>query len=167
VIEEAVQIDIRHAASDVEYADARDLIRAYFDALRRADPAAESMLDAYFENHDIESELAQLPSTFGLPNGACLIAYQGDRAVGIVMLSRQSETRCEMNRMFVSVDARGLGLGQNLCERIIATARDMGFRKMTLETMPFLRSALAIYERNGFVPYAGTDQRFINLKLNL
>ena len=167
MIQETVRTDIRQASSEKDYEDARRLVRAYFETLRKADPEAERMLDAYFENHAIEAELASLPITFGYPNGACLIACADGKAVGTVMLSRKSDVRCEMNRMYVHPSARGLGLGRQLCARIIAAGREMGFHEMTLETMPFLRSAIEIYKNHGFARYSGEDPRFINLKLKL
>ncbi|AHM04831.1 hypothetical protein roselon_02510 [Roseibacterium elongatum DSM 19469] len=69
--------------------------------------------------------------------------------------------------MYVFERARGTGLGRKLCYAILEEARTMGFRRMTLETMPFLTAAISLYRSVGFTPYHGSDARFVNLQMTL
>ncbi|MBL7748186.1 MAG: GNAT family N-acetyltransferase [Chitinophagaceae bacterium] len=57
---------------------------------------------------------------------------------------------CELVKMYLLPEARGTGLGKSLIERSIETAREMGFTKIYLETMPELSQALKVYARFGF-----------------
>ena len=89
------------------------------------------------------------------------------------MLTRISDQACEMNRMFVTDAARGFGIGRKLCNAIIAAARAMEFRQMTLDTMAHLTQALALYRSVGFteyhdpLAYAADDPRILHLRLTL
>jgi putative acetyltransferase len=60
------------------------------------------------------------------------------------------EDTCELVKMYLLPEARGLGLGKTIIEKYIQTARDFGFSKIYLESMPELKQALRIYEKFGF-----------------
>lgn len=57
---------------------------------------------------------------------------------------------CELVKMYLLPEARGLGLGKRLIESCMEKAREMGYRKMYLETMPELKNAVKVYEKMGF-----------------
>lgn len=57
---------------------------------------------------------------------------------------------CELVKMYLSPSARGKGLGRKLITLSIEKAKELGFKKMYLETMPELKQALEIYARYGF-----------------
>jgi len=57
---------------------------------------------------------------------------------------------CELVKLYLMPIARGKGLGKLLMEYCIAEAKDQGYKKMYLETMPELISAIPMYEKLGF-----------------
>lgn len=57
---------------------------------------------------------------------------------------------CELVKMYLLPQARGLGLGKTLIEKCLAFANDAGYKKVYLETMPELKQALAVYAKYGF-----------------
>lgn len=57
---------------------------------------------------------------------------------------------CELVKMYLQPQARGLGLGRTLIEKCIDAATNLGYRKIYLETMPELKQALKVYEKFGF-----------------
>lgn len=57
---------------------------------------------------------------------------------------------CELVKMYLLPQARGLGLGKTLIDKCIGKAREFGYQHIYLETMPELRQALNIYARFGF-----------------
>lgn len=57
---------------------------------------------------------------------------------------------CELVKMYLLPQARGHGLGRLLIEKCINAAREMGYKKIYLETMPELKQALKVYEKFGF-----------------
>ena len=57
---------------------------------------------------------------------------------------------CELVKMYLVPKARGLGLGRILIEKCLQQAKDLGNKKIYLESMPELRQALKVYEKFGF-----------------
>jgi ribosomal protein S18 acetylase RimI-like enzyme len=77
----------------------------------------------------------------------------------------------EMKRLFVRPSARGEGLGRTLVSYVINAARQAGYRRMILDTLPVMRDAQRMYERFGFrdiepyydSPIAGTRYMALDL----
>ncbi len=69
---------------------------------------------------------------------------------GIYPTDGLPEATCELVKMYLLHEARGIGLGKQLLEKCFATARNYGFRQIYLETMPELKLALKLYEKSGF-----------------
>ncbi len=57
---------------------------------------------------------------------------------------------CELVKMYLSKNVRGLGLGKMMIEKCMKTAVELGFTKMYLETLPELKNAVHLYEKMGF-----------------
>jgi len=62
---------------------------------------------------------------------------------------------CELVKLYLLPEARGLGLGMRLMEACFEKAAEFGFEKIYLETMPELRNALGLYEKAGFTYLPG------------
>ena len=59
--------------------------------------------------------------------------------------------------MWVAPEARGLGLGGALVDRVIGWARGAGFVRVLLDVADQNAAAIALYESRGFVPTGETD----------
>ena len=57
---------------------------------------------------------------------------------------------CELVKMYLSPEARGKGTGKTLIEKALQFAREAGYKKVYIETMPELRKAMSVYEKFGF-----------------
>ena len=99
---------------------------------------------------DFDEELATLPGKYTPPDGAVIIALQGTDACGCVALRRIDQATCEMKRLYVRPDARGLGIGAELVRLIVDRAKSRGYRAMRLDTLPSMKSAIALYSSFGF-----------------
>jgi putative acetyltransferase len=62
---------------------------------------------------------------------------------------------CELVKMYLKTNARGMGLGKLLIAKCLDTAREMGYTQVYLETMPELKKALSVYEKFGFYYLSG------------
>ena len=69
---------------------------------------------------------------------------------GIAQLENESESICELQKMYFLPEARGLGLGTQLIEKCLERAAVFGFEKCYLETMPYMESAQKLYQKAGF-----------------
>ena len=57
---------------------------------------------------------------------------------------------CELVKMYLKPEARGLGLGRHLITKCLELATDFGYQQVYLESMPQLKDALKTYEKFGF-----------------
>lgn len=62
------------------------------------------------------------------------------------------ENTCELVKMYISKKFRGNGYGQTLLNTCISEAKKNGYENMYLESLPELKNAIAMYEKNGFKP---------------
>lgn len=60
------------------------------------------------------------------------------------------EDTCELVKMYVLQKVRGIGLGSALIRKALETAKEEGFSRVYLETMPELKQALDTYAKFGF-----------------
>jgi len=97
-----------------------------------------------------EEELATLPGAYAPPRGALFVALDGNEAGGCVALRPLGERLCEMKRLYLRPTLRGRGAGRALALRVIDEARAIGYRTMRLDTLPFMKEAMALYEALGF-----------------
>lgn len=74
---------------------------------------------------------------------------------GIYPTDGLANDTCELVKMYLLPHARGLGLGKTLIEKCLQAARDNGFHKVYLETMPELKQALKVYQKYGFAYLPG------------
>jgi GNAT superfamily N-acetyltransferase len=83
--------------------------------------------------------------------GAFLVAYMDGRPVGCGAVRRNEPGVAEIKRMYVAPEARGRGVGRLVLEELEVVARQLGIRRLVLETGPRQPEALTLYRRAGFV----------------
>ena len=60
------------------------------------------------------------------------------------------EDVCELVKMYLKKEARGLGMGKELITKCIDFAASNGYKKVYLETFPELAQAVSVYKKFGF-----------------
>jgi GNAT superfamily N-acetyltransferase len=132
----AVTISVEDAGS----ADAQACIARYFADL-------QARFDA---GYDPAKGLPAGADLLNPPQGFFLIARLDGVPVGCVGVKHTSAEFSEVKRMWVSPDARGLGLGRRLLEELERLAAADGVRLLRLDTNKTLTEARALYAACGY-----------------
>ena len=127
-------------------AEIEELFREYTDMLVAGDPVFAS----YLELQSFDEELRHLEGKYAPPEGCLYLLCVDGQNAGCGGMKRLDESRCELKRMYIRPSFRRMGLGRELALRIIEDAREAGYRRMLLDTLPFLQAAKALYRSLGF-----------------
>lgn len=105
--------------------------------------------DLSFQN--IDEELSNPAIKYAAPQGELLVALDDhEKVIGMVAYHKHSDERCEMKRLYVSPECRGMKLGEKLVDEIIQHAKNAGFKEMVLDTIVPLQAAIHLYKKMGF-----------------
>lgn len=101
---------------------------------------ADPQLDFMFEAYDTSKAIYfVVENNFRIIGGA-----------GISQLVNEAEGVCELQKMYFLSEARGLGLGSQMMEKCLRKAKEFGYNKCYLETMPYMEDAQKLYLKSGF-----------------
>ena len=127
--------------------DLRTLLTAYLEegAISLAEVGLEEDVPAV-----VASDLAH-PEQFNPPQGRMLLAVEGHVVQGCGALRTIAPGVAEIKRMYLRPEVRGRGLGRQMLDGLIATARDGGCHEVRLDTGWFMTDAQRMYRAAGFV----------------
>jgi GNAT superfamily N-acetyltransferase len=140
--------NIRIVKATSENLDFVNLIRALDESLWERYPELKS---DYWGNNILELN----------PN--VVILYIEDKAVGCGCFKKYDTNTFEIKRMFVSPEARGMGLAQTILQELERWAHDLGYSFSVLETLYKQKEAIALYQKTGYTivdnyePYVGLE----------
>jgi ribosomal protein S18 acetylase RimI-like enzyme len=150
--------------------------------------AYERFLPVKLDFQNFDQEVAQLPGKYALENkGALYLASKSDtptlssqtsqmngatvqptptqtkeHVVGIVGLrclsTSSSIPTCELKRLYLTPESRGLGVSKLLLDVVLAQARQLGYKEMVLDTLSSMTTPRRLYEKYGFVEIASYYQ---------
>ncbi|AOW21947.1 GNAT family N-acetyltransferase [Urechidicola croceus] len=91
--------------------------------------------------------------TYNIPDAAYYVITDDSNIIGgagIMQLQNTTEKICELQKMYFSPIARGKGFGSKIMETCLEKARQLGFEKCYLETLPYMKNARKLYHKVGF-----------------
>jgi GNAT superfamily N-acetyltransferase len=134
-------ITYRIAITPEEFAIAAQLFQEYARSLP---------IDLGFQG--FEHELQDIAGQYAAPSGALLLAYANEAAIGCTGVRHLGPGVAELKRMYLRSEHRGQGIGRELLERCISVARELGYTRIRLDTLPHMAPALGLYRTLGFTP---------------
>jgi ribosomal protein S18 acetylase RimI-like enzyme len=132
------------APIDPAHPNAQHCLRAYVAELN-------SRFDMGF---DPSRSISALDEELRPPSGLFLLASLQDRPIGCGALKFHGSEPTEIKRMWVSTDARGLGIGRRLLTELEAHAARQGAIVLRLETNETLAEAIGLYRSTGYLEVA-------------
>jgi putative acetyltransferase len=100
-----------------------------------------------------DSTTDHLFELFQIPGAIYYVAELNGKLVGgagIYPTEGLPEKTCELVKLYLNKDARGIGLGKQLLLKSMQWAKENGYEQVYLESMPELSKAVSIYENVGF-----------------
>ena len=100
-----------------------------------------------------DSTTDHLFELFQIPGAIYYIAELNGNLVGgagIYPTEGLPDKTCELVKLYLHKDARGIGLGKQLLLKSMQWAKENGYEQVYLESMPELSKAVSIYENVGF-----------------
>lgn len=111
-----------------------------------SDPEVDAMSQYYNDESASRYFVASIKGS--IVGGSGIAAFNGSNQV------------CELRKLFLLAESRGLGIGKKLTEDCLSYAKAKGYKQCYLDTLSNMTSAIALYEKLGFShlekPLAGT-----------
>ena len=127
------------AHTENEFEQARILFKEYAHALG---------VDLSFQ--DFETELETMHVQYNKPDGGLLLAYINETPIACAAVRRSDEGTAELKRMYVRSGHRGHRIGVELLKRSLSMAKDLGYKKIRLDTLENMNKAQELYKSFGF-----------------
>jgi putative acetyltransferase len=99
-----------------------------------------------------------LSGVFTQERSAYFVMVVGDEiagGAGFYPTEGLPENTCELVKIYLAKEFRRKGFGEMLLQKCMEEAKNEGYKKMYLESMPELTNAIPLYEKNGFTYLPG------------
>ncbi|MDE7251890.1 MAG: GNAT family N-acetyltransferase [Acetatifactor sp.] len=126
--------------------EVRELFAEYTAMLAEGD----AQFKEYLAIQHYDEELEHLEAKYAPPHGRLYLVRCDGQVAGCIGLRRIDGQNCEMKRLYVRPSFRGKQIGEMLIQQVIEDARAIGYLHMLLDTLPFLQSAIHLYQKFGF-----------------
>jgi ribosomal protein S18 acetylase RimI-like enzyme len=134
-----MNVQFKIARSTEEFSTAKILFEEYAAALN---------VDLCFQGFD--EELRTLYIQYNLPTGCLVLVYDDEKVIGCAAIRELENTSCELKRMYLKAECRGKNIGKKLLQCMFDKAKDLGYTKILLDTLPQMTQAQHLYKQFGF-----------------
>lgn len=100
-----------------------------------------------------DAALDKMYETYDNPKMAYYVVVENHKILGgagVAPLQEEDHGICELQKMYFLPEARGRGLGTKMMEKCLNFAKESGYAKCYLETMPYMKAARKLYRKTGF-----------------
>jgi GNAT superfamily N-acetyltransferase len=101
----------------------------------------------------LDTDLRTIPDTYDNAGGAFIIADVEGDIVGMGGVCRVDASTAEIRRMRVSSNHQGKGLGSQLLRTLETKAKDLGYKRLILDTAIQQEAAVHLYTKFGYTVY--------------
>ncbi len=130
------------------FLDYRQWLAKHEETSHSVDPRRKAGL------RQIDDQIAGLPGEYGPPRGEVILAFAKKALVACGALRELEPKVGEIKRIYVRADHRGPGFGPRLTRALLRRARELGYERIRVDTLPSMFAANQFYPAMGFEPIA-------------
>ncbi|MFB9054290.1 GNAT family N-acetyltransferase [Formosa undariae] len=99
-----------------------------------------------------DKALDDMSETYNTENSEYFVVDTDEKIIGGAGIGplKGEDDICELQKMYFLEEARGQGAGKAMMDTCLQKARDLGFKRCYIETLPYMKSAMRLYEKSGF-----------------
>lgn len=128
----------------------KDEVKALFNEYTQMLIDGDNNFKNYLGLQNYDHELENLEEKYGLPFGRLYLVFYDGAIAGCIGLRKIDNENCELKRLYVKPHFRGKKIASFLVSHIIAEAKEIGYKHILLDTLPFLETAINMYKKYGF-----------------
>lgn len=114
----------------------------------------------YHESIHELKDMDDIQKSYFENGGTFLGMFAGGEMICTGALRQLDEETCELKRLWLLTEYHGQGLGYRMLRELLSIAKNMGYKRIRLETDPVAQSrALHFYKRIGFYEIPGYSDR--------
>lgn len=131
----------------------RRLFQEYRDWLAdHRDTSSEAKSRVRSGLSSVDRLIAQLPGVYGPPRGEILLWFKDRELVACGALRELAPKTGEIKRIYVRPDFRGKAFGHPFVRALVDRARELGYERLRVDTLPTMTAAIEFYQELGFRP---------------
>ena len=138
-----MRLEFRDGLSDLD--TLRALFTEYSDLLISENPDFSKYLEVQNFDNELES-----PGKKYSDGGGIYIAYVDGTVAGCVGFRKLDDDSAELKRMYLRPAFRGMHISPKMLEKCLCDASALGYKRMYLDTLRSLKSAIGLYRSYGF-----------------
>lgn len=108
------------------------------------------------DSSSTDKDLDSIEESYFANNGFFGVVEEGGSIVATVGLHKVDDVTCELRKMYSFPSQRGKGLGKAMIEFALSKAKELGYKRVVLETASPLKEAIALYKKYGFKEYCSS-----------
>jgi GNAT superfamily N-acetyltransferase len=130
----------------------------------------EEWISTYFKIEDADRKVLDNPKSYILDNGGKIfVALYNNEAVGVCAMIKMDDPDYdyELAKMAVSPLAQGNRIGWLLAQTVIKAAKELGSKKLYLESNTALKPAINLYQKLGFKQIMGRSTPYSRCNIQM
>ena len=131
-------IEIRPITPEESMAAKRIVYRVAFVIFGRSRPL-EEFIDYHESIHELK-DVDNIQKNYFENGGTFLGMFEDGEMICTGALRRLDEETCELKRLWLMYEYHGRGLGYRMLQELLAIAKEMGYKRVRLETDPVAQS---------------------------
>lgn len=142
-----------------EWADAKRVVYRVAHVIFNDQRTLEDSIAYYESRHELQ-DMDDIQKSYFENGGTFLAMFEDDKVICTGAIRKLEEDICELKRLWLLTDYHGQGLGYRMLIELLAIAREMGYKRIRLETDPEAQiRAVNFYKQIGFYEIPGYSER--------